>query len=204
MRLSERALRLRDVQDPEVHRDRVERRVGERQPQRIAHHEREVGTTHASPFDHRGRDVHAHCVRSVRRSRLGDEARPTRHIEKPRPCAHSRGGEERLDEQNRVGPVLLVAGRRALPAARSNSANASPLIGRTVRPHISSEMSQLPSLSSVGGPLAVEPSDRRRATGDRVHLRRRQPRRPGDCPRRDRDRLRLRRDRKGRVLVWSD
>jgi hypothetical protein len=45
------------VQDPEVHRDRVERRVGERQPQRIAHHEREVGTAHASPFDHRGRDV---------------------------------------------------------------------------------------------------------------------------------------------------
>jgi hypothetical protein len=47
---------------PEIHRDHVERRVGERQPQRIAHDEREVGTAHASPFDHRGRDVHAQRV----------------------------------------------------------------------------------------------------------------------------------------------
>lgn len=90
VRLGERALWLRDVQDPEVHRDRVERRVGEGQPQRIAHHEREVGTAHASPFDHRGRDVHAHRVRSARPSRLGEE-RPTRHIEKPRPLRDQRG-----------------------------------------------------------------------------------------------------------------
>jgi hypothetical protein len=160
VRLGEGAHRLRDVQNPEVHRDRVERGVGERQPQRIAHHEREVGTAHASPFDHRGRDVHAHRMRSARRSRLGNEARSTRHIEKPPPRPHSRGVEERLDEQDRVGPVLLVARRRALPA------RALKLRKRitTHPPHCTAahklEMSRLPSLSSIGGPLVVEPSAR--------------------------------------------
>jgi hypothetical protein len=140
MRLGERALRLRDVQDPEVHRDRVKRRVGERQPQRIAHHEREVGTAQASPFDHRRRDVHADRLCPACRSRLGDEARPARHVERPRPSAHRRGVEERLDEQHRVGPALLVAGRGALPARALELRECVTAHGRTVRRPMRSEI----------------------------------------------------------------
>ena len=133
VRLGKSALWLRHVKDPEIHRDRVKRRVGERQPQRIAHHEREVGTAQASPFDHRRRDVHADRLRPARRSRLRDEARPARHVEEPRPSAHRRGVEERLDEQHRVGPALLVPGRGALPALALELRESVSAHGRTVR-----------------------------------------------------------------------
>ena len=114
--LGERGFGLREVEDPEIHRDRVERCILEGQLVRV-------------PLDEGQRRVQPprlveHCRRHVETDRLGaargrrprDDPRAAGHVEQPRPGPHAGGVEERVEVEAGVGPALDVPRRRAIPA----------------------------------------------------------------------------------------
>jgi hypothetical protein len=65
-RLRDRRLGLREMQDAEVHRDRLERGVVERQTLRVSLDERESGAARACPIHHRGGHVYADWLGAAR------------------------------------------------------------------------------------------------------------------------------------------
>jgi hypothetical protein len=104
------------VQDPEVHRHCVERGVVERQLLRVALDEQRSGASEPRALEHRRRDIGADRIGAARQRRLGDEAGAAGDVEEPCPGADAGRVEERLDEQRRVRPALLVPGGGPLPA----------------------------------------------------------------------------------------
>jgi len=87
--LGDRGLWLREVEDAEVHRYRIERSIPEWQPLSIAGDEPASGATPARALDHRDGHVEADRLGAAHRSCHRDVSRPASHVQQPRTCTHS-------------------------------------------------------------------------------------------------------------------
>ncbi len=101
VRLGQRLVRAREVQEPEAHDDRVEARVGERERLGVARLEVDPGVVPASLGQHRRREIDPHDRGPALGGRGRDVARPRRDVEHAGARAHPRGVQERPDRLGR-------------------------------------------------------------------------------------------------------
>src|SRR5207247_2033853 len=114
--LSHRGLRLREVEDTEIHRHRVERCVGEGKRLGVALDERPPRTAGTGALEHGGSDVEADRIGAARYGGLGDVSRTTGDVQEPGPLADAGRVEQGLEEQERVVPGALVERRGPVPS----------------------------------------------------------------------------------------